>query len=178
VPDVARRGRPRHPLHHHEPVHGDARGVRQPGRDDGRGGDALSRDRVAALGAELARIHDALREDLGRLRSGEGPPGTPFAAHCLAFCAALTRHHTGEEAGAFPALAGQFPDLRPLLEKMAEDHVLIAGIVARVEAAAADGAPGELDGLAAILESHFSFEERRLREALDELDGSPDLLGG
>jgi hypothetical protein len=56
--------------------------------------------------------------------------------------------------------------------------VLIAGIVARVEAAAADGAPGELDGLAAILESHFSFEERRLREALDELDGSPDLLGG
>jgi hypothetical protein len=61
---------------------------------------------------------------------------------------------------------------------MAEDHVLIAGIVARVEAAAADGAPGELDGLAAILESHFSFEERRLRAALDVLDGAPYLVGG
>ena len=36
----------------------------------------------------------------------------------------------------------------------------------------------ELDGLSAIMESHFSFEERRIREALDALDGSAaDLLG-
>ncbi len=40
------------------------------------------------------------------------------------------------------------------------------------------GAAGELDGLAAIVESHFAFEERRLREALEALDGSAgDLLG-
>ena len=33
-------------------------------------------------------------------------------------------------------------------------------------------------GLAAITESHSSFEERRIRDALDSLDGSAgDLLG-
>jgi hypothetical protein len=142
--------------------------------------------RVAALGAELVRIHDALRDDLRRLRTGATLPGRSPAAHCLTFCAALTRHHTGEQRGAFPALAARFPDLRPLLEKMAEDHVLVAGITARVEAIAREMADArspallaELDGLAAILDSHFAFEERRIRGALDELGGSAtELLGG
>ncbi len=137
--------------------------------------------RVAALGDELLRIHDSLRAELRRLQDGVREPGRPLAVDCLAFCAALTRHHTGEDAGAFPALAARFPELRPLLEKMAEDHELISGIVARIEEVAASGAPapaGELDGLAAIMESHFSFEERRIRDALDELDGSAgELLG-
>ncbi|MGK5112578.1 MULTISPECIES: hemerythrin domain-containing protein [unclassified Geodermatophilus] len=140
--------------------------------------------RVAALGDELVRIHDSLRSDLRRLQDAVAdgtPSGRPLAVHCLAFCGALTRHHTGEDAGAFPALAERFPDLRPLLEKMAQDHDLISGIVARVEEIAASGdaaLAGELDGLAAIMESHFSFEERRIRDALDRLDGSAaDLLG-
>jgi hypothetical protein len=141
--------------------------------------------RARALGDELVRIHDALRADLARLRTGDAEPGRPLPVHCLAFCEALTRHHTGEDAGAFPALAAAFPDLRPLLDKMAEDHVLIAGIVARVAELAREQAtgrsprlPAELDGLSAIMESHFSFEERRIREALDALDGSAaELLG-
>jgi hypothetical protein len=141
--------------------------------------------RVAALGDELVRIHDALRADLRRLRAGDAPSGRPLAVHCLAFCEALTRHHTTEDDGAFPALAARFPDLRPLLDKMAEDHVLISGIVARVEEIARDPAAAtsarltaELEGLAAIMESHFAFEERRIRDALDSLDGSAaDLLG-
>lgn len=141
--------------------------------------------RVAALGDELVRIHDSLRAGLRHLRTGGAETGRPLAAHCLAFCDALTRHHTGEDGGALPALAAQFPELRPLLDKMAEDHVLISGIVARVDALAresaegsAPGLPAELDGLSAILESHFSFEERRIRAAVDRLDGSAaDLLG-
>lgn len=141
--------------------------------------------RLAALGDELVRIHDALREDLRRLGTGGSRPGRPLAVHCLAFCATLTRHHTGEEAGAFPALAARFPDLQPLLDTMAEDHRLIAGIVFRIEEIAAQlpdagSAPliAELDGLSAIMESHFSFEERRIRHALDALEGSAaDLLG-
>ena len=137
--------------------------------------------RLSALGDELLRIHDSLRAELRRLQDGVHEPGRPLAVHCLAFCAALTRHHTGEDGGAFPALAARSPELRPLLEKMAEDHAMISGIVARIEEVAASGDPalaGELDGLAAIMESHFAFEERRIRDALHELDGSAvELLG-
>ncbi|MGY1815791.1 hemerythrin domain-containing protein [Blastococcus sp. SYSU D00820] len=145
---------------------------------------------MRALGDELRRIHDTLRADLRALqkavRSGDPPERRrPLATHCAAFCAALTRHHTGEDAGAFPALAQRFPELVPLLLTMAEDHAMISGIVARVEELAgrlAAGAPagrlaGELDGLAAVLESHFSFEERRIQRALDALPPDPALLG-
>ena len=78
-------------------------------------------------------------------------------------------------------MAVRFPELAPLLDEMAEDHVSIARIVARFEEIAASGDPslaGELDRLAAITESHSSFEERRIRDALDSLDSSPgELLG-
>jgi hypothetical protein len=143
------------------------------------------------LGAELRRAHDTLRAELRALQAaaatGAAPdPRRTLPASCLAFCAALTAHHTGEDAGVFPALAERFPELTPVLEKMAEDHVWIAGILARVaelagELAASGSSPrltGELDGLAAIAESHFSFEERRISAALDRLPGTAaGLLG-
>ena len=80
----------------------------------------------------------------------------------------------------FPVLARRFPDLAPVIEKLGEDHQLIAGIIARVQDGTAglgsgvdaDRLLGELDGLAAILESRFSFEERRIARALDALTGS------
>ena len=98
--------------------------------------------RVAALGDELLRIHDTLRAELRRLQDGVRDPGRPLAVRCLAFCAALTGHHTGEDAGAFPALVDRFPELAPLLAGMAEDHHLISLIVARIEEVAAAGDPG------------------------------------
>ena len=57
----------------------------------------------------LERVHDELRAQLGELQaaaaSGTAPArDRPLAVHCLAFCDALTRHHTGEDAGVFPAL--------------------------------------------------------------------------
>ena len=127
-------------------------------------------------------MHDGLRADLRRLRAAT-VAGAPLAGdralslHCVAFCSAVTRHHTGEDAGAFPALARQYPELGPVIGALQEDHALIAGIVARVEeiagalsrGEAAERLVGELDGLAAILESHFSFEERRITKALDDL---------
>jgi hypothetical protein len=147
--------------------------------------------RVAALGRELVRVHDALREDLVSLRaaaSSDVPAGSGrlLSAHCVRFCAALTRHHTAEDRRAFPALAAQHPELAPLIAKLEEDHRMIGGIVARIEEIAdvvrsGGGSArlvGELDGLTAILESHFAFEERRIAGALDALGGSPvDVLG-
>jgi hypothetical protein len=75
----------------------------------------VSRDRLAALGQELVRVHDRLREDLDRLReaavSGRPESGGARAARLV----------------------------------------------------------GELDGLSATLESHFTFEEHRIVQALGAL---------
>lgn len=82
----------------------------------------------------------------------------------------------------FPALLRERPNLAPTVEKLVEDHQMIASILSRVseladQAASSEGpvleAIGrELDGLAAIMQSHFNYEERAISNALD--DGTPD----
>lgn len=130
--------------------------------------------RLAAFGDQLTETHDWLRAELARL-DGDPRPGN-LRAHCLTFCAALERHHTGEDDGAFPALAGRHPDLAPVLDRLREDHRLVAGILRRlrelVESPGDDPrrVRGELDGLKAIMESHFRYEERSIVEALNALD--------
>jgi hypothetical protein len=113
-------------------------------------------DRVAALSEQLIHVHQALRERLVSLRqyvaagTGRGPPypaGEDVLSHCLSFCAAIHAHHTGEDSQLLPALRAAAPG---------------PAVVAR-----------ELDGLAAILSSHFSYEERRIARALDTL--APDV---
>lgn len=67
--------------------------------------------------------------------------------------------------------------LAPVIDKLAEDHGLIVDILRRVGelTARADGGAdpavvvGELDGLVAIMDSHFAFEERRITAAIDAL---------
>src|SRR6478735_7697755 len=128
-------------------------------------------DRTVALAAELSAVHDDLRARVRVLRDG------------LGFCRALQAHHTGEDDGLFAALRAERPDLGPMLDKLAEDHHLVAGILTRVavlaeeasETSEASGARrtrlvGELDGLMAIMDSHFAFEERSIGAALDGLD--------
>jgi hypothetical protein len=143
------------------------------------------RDRAVALSLQLAQAHQELRNRLGTLRADLGrrpPPGDGLATHCLAFCAAITAHHEGEDAGMFAELLRHRPDLAGTVDKLVEDHGMIAWILSRIASLAGDAAglhgaaleaiSGELDGLAAIVESHFSFEERAISAALD--GGTPD----
>ncbi|GAA2000943.1 hemerythrin domain-containing protein [Catenulispora subtropica] len=142
-------------------------------------------DRTAALSIQLARAHQelrrqvaAIRADLGRRRIENATDAT-LVTHCLAFCDALATHHRGEDEALFARLVRARPDLAPTVAKLVEDHGLIATILARV-AELADEAAGarsevrtldliaaELDGLAAIMESHFGYEERTIGRALD-----------
>ncbi|MEH0845778.1 hemerythrin domain-containing protein [Micromonospora sp. CPCC 205711] len=141
-------------------------------------------DRLTAFGNQLIEIHLWLREELAALRANLGSPGRDLRAHCLTFCAALTRHHTGEDGGAFRVLAAQAPELRPVLDELTADHEMVATILRRVEDLAAgptdsDGVRAELDGLSALLESHFVYEEKKLVAALNALRGgtTEELLG-
>jgi iron-sulfur cluster repair protein YtfE (RIC family) len=134
-------------------------------------------ERLRAFGNQLIEIHLWLREELTRIRDGLGDPRVrprDLRTHCLAFCAALTRHHTGEDAGAFRVLADRVPELTPVLRELEADHHVVAGLLHRVEELADAAAPpdevrAELDTLAALLESHFVYEEKKLVGALNAL---------
>lgn len=154
-------------------------GMTQPGGSYGR---------LTALGNELVAVHIWLREELARLRGevdsyldGAGERPRELRAHCVAFCSALQNHHTSEDGGAFRVLADGFPELAPVIAELERDHGIVSGILGRlaelVEHLGADAADpqqvrSELDGLAALLESHFVYEEKKLVTALNALDGT------
>ncbi|MFF2546702.1 hemerythrin domain-containing protein [Kitasatospora sp. NPDC058063] len=146
-----------------------------------------STGRTAALSLQLSRAHQDLRRRLADLRTNLGRPRRPdddsgLLTHCLAFCTALTNHHQGEDTGLFAQLLHERPDLAPTIGKLVEDHGFITHILTRVRhladraaEAVVQGATGadleaigrELDGLAAIMDSHFAYEERAIGAALD-----------
>ncbi|MGP3955885.1 hemerythrin domain-containing protein [Nonomuraea sp. 3N208] len=145
--------------------------------------------RLAAFGDQLIGVHDWLRGELASLGDevdaylDGGTRPRDLRAHCLAFCTALERHHTGEDDGAFPALAARHPELAPVLDKLREDHRLVADILRRLrelvdgldpetgrDPREARRVRGEVDGLTAIVESHFGYEERSIAKALNALD--------
>lgn len=136
--------------------------------------------RFLAYGHQLIEIHIGLRDMLADLREGVVPEAE-LGTHCLAFCAAVTRHHTGEDTEVFPLLAGRHPELRTFLAELERDHQVIAGLLTALRAAAgrlgAEGAREELDGLAAVLETHFIGEEKRLVGVLNAIDPSEGLTG-
>ena len=118
-------------------------------------------DRVVALSVQLAAAHDELRRQIRELTAGDNT----LTQHCLAFCAALTTHHQGEDASIFPYLLRRRPDLADTIAKLQEDHVMIASIVSRIaELAGRPAAEAEMAGLMAIMESHFAFEERTVAQ--------------
>ncbi|MEU1204959.1 hemerythrin domain-containing protein [Nocardia sp. NPDC005825] len=148
---------------------------------------STDRTRVRALGRELIDTHNWLRGELKRVAGEldehrEDNPVRPLRelrGHCLAFCRALTNHHTNEDETAFPVLAQRFPELAPVLAELGADHRLVAEILTRMTSLLTDvtvdnlvAVRGEVAGLSAILESHFQWEERRITAALDELSAA------
>jgi len=143
-------------------------------------------DRVRGLGSFLVEVHDWLRDELRTLRAGveDIVAGRADAlvmekslkAHCVSFCEALTKHHTGEDMGAFPLLAQRFPALAPVLTKLGEDHVVVAATQKRIRDLVEGYVHGEsdparlrdeFDALAEKLEAHFAYEERSVVAALN-----------
>ena len=147
--------------------------------------------RLVAWSHELRAVHDRLREALrvtrAALDNGEaaGPATRDLLLFCHGFCAALTGHHEGEDRALFPAIAAAHPELADTLRYLEQDHSMIADLVDALEDAVARSAPPDeldrhLEGIAAIMESHFRYEERQLLTVLDTLalNAAPhDVLG-
>lgn len=142
--------------------------------------------RLVAWGQEMRAVHDRLR---GALRlsqeavasgSGSPEPGRELLLFCHGFCSALDGHHRGEDALLFPAIEAEHPDLSGQLRKLEQDHAMIGTLLAGLQSAVSRTATPEvigqhLEGLAAIMESHFGFEERTLLGVLDRLELSASV---
>jgi hypothetical protein len=141
---------------------------------------ANNSQRAEAFSRQLRQAHQHLRHQLTTIRAELGQTEyaeTELLVHCLTFCSALTTHHMGEDDGMFTELLDARPDLAPAIQNLIDDHAAIAAILLQVRALAtqakttpAESLPPlqrELDGLAAIAESHFRYEERAIGAALD-----------
>ncbi|MDX6744224.1 hemerythrin domain-containing protein [Actinocorallia sp. A-T 12471] len=136
--------------------------------------------RLIAWNRELKAAHERLRRALRVARESLDAGDTAAARrdlllYCKGFCAALDGHHTAEDAALFPELYERHPSLRPILTKLTQDHELIAALLVEFEKAITAAAPpaalsAHLDGIAAIMESHFAYEERQLLTTLANLN--------
>ncbi|WP_043488306.1 MULTISPECIES: hemerythrin domain-containing protein [Streptomyces] len=142
--------------------------------------------RLIAWSRELRRVHNQLREALRVTRDSlaEGSPGEAatreLLLYCHGFCAALDGHHQGEDRTLFPAIAAAHPELRPVLRALEQDHSMIAHLLGNLRAAVDRAAPPEeldhhLEGIAAIMENHFRYEERQLLTVLETFDLTAEL---
>ncbi|MEV4949750.1 hemerythrin domain-containing protein [Streptomyces sp. NPDC053755] len=137
--------------------------------------------RLVAWSRELRQVHQRLREALSVTRASlaDGTPGEAatrdLLLYCHGFCTALDAHHQGEDRTLFPAIAAAHPQLRPVLRALQQDHSMIAYLLNGLRAAVGRSAPPEeldqhLEGIAAIMENHFRYEERQLLTVLETLE--------
>ena len=138
--------------------------------------------RLIVWSNELRRAHDALRDALAlATRTADDAPEVTrdLLLYCQGFCVSLGMHHTGEDRELFPELSARYPALRVVIGKLTQDHDMISTLLVGFDRAVRAQSPPEvlrrhLEGFAAIMESHFRFEERELLPLLATLDWNAD----
>lgn len=102
--------------------------------------------------------------------------------YCWGLCTALSGHHRSEDGSVFPRLLADQPELAPVIEKLRQDHNVIEHLIGSLTNEMERGGTREsalrhLDGIAAVMETHFGYEERQLVTALDGIDEATLDLG-
>ena len=151
------------------------------------------------VGQHLIDVHDMLRRELTELRrivaqvhDGALDAGAArsalnemamrqndwtLGAFCARYCNAVARHHGLEDDAIFPHLAASDERLEPVIDRLAEEHLVIADAIERVDGALVahinrhDFArlQAAIDLLTDALLSHLSYEEHELVEPLARL---------
>lgn len=147
--------------------------------------------RLTAWSNELRAVHERLRRALTVTQeaaaAGQRVPALSreLLLFCHGFCTALTGHHEGEDRELFPAIAAAHPELGDTLRRLQQDHSMIAYLITALQSALSDAATPEslaqhMEGISAIMESHFRYEERALLSVLDSLalDADPHHVLG
>ena len=166
--------------------------VPEPGRPYPPGGVAAGRQLVAVhnhLRSELREIHVLVAQvvdaslDPGTARSHLNTMtmrqnSWTVGTYCATYCRVLTMHHTIEDQSLFTYLAAADERLGPVVDRLAEEHRIIHGVLESIDSALVafvsgpDGAKvlrEALDLLSDTLLSHLAYEERELIEPLARL---------
>jgi hypothetical protein len=141
----------------------------------------VSAERVFAWGQEMRAVHQRLRDALDIAREAvengrrpQSPASKDLQLYCGGFCVALSGHHRSEDATLFPLILRAHPELADTVGTLVQDHAMIAHLIQGLDAAIRGEAGKELllehlDGIEAVMETHFRFEERRLVGPLDTI---------
>ncbi|MBX7266979.1 hemerythrin domain-containing protein [Micromonospora sp. Llam7] len=141
------------------------------------------------LRAELAQIHDLIEQvaagliDVGTARSHINTMTMrqnkwTLGTYCESYCRVVTTHHTIEDRSLFPHLRRADPRLRPVVDRLEEEHHAIHDVLEGVDralvafVATPDGMAelrAAVDLLSDTLLSHLSYEERELVEPIARL---------
>ncbi|MCI1017489.1 hemerythrin domain-containing protein [Microbacterium sp. C5A9] len=140
----------------------------------------MDADRLIAWDDELRRAHTRLRAALDATRAaledGADAPdaASDLALFCIGFCSALDGHHRSEDRALFPALREEHPELGDVVDALMQDHSMLTHLLGGLRTAVEGGESSDviarhLDGVGAIMESHFRFEEREILAPLRSL---------
>ncbi|MGC5051783.1 LLM class flavin-dependent oxidoreductase [Micromonospora sp. DT48] len=141
------------------------------------------------LRAELAQIHDLIEQvaagliDVGTARSHINTMTMrqnkwTLGTYCESYCRIVTTHHTIEDRSLFPHLRRADPRLKPVIDRLEEEHHAIHDVLEGVDralvafVATPDGMAelrAAVDLLSDTLLSHLSYEERELVEPIARL---------
>lgn len=156
------------------------------------------------VGQHLVDVHDMLRRELGELReivaqvrAGALSAGDArsalgemalrqndwtLGAFCSRYCRAVAQHHGLEDDSIFPHLRRSESDLEPVIDRLAEEHLVIHDAIDAVDRALVhhinhpedfDRLQEAIDALTDTLLSHLSYEEYELVEPLARLGFYP-----
>jgi hemerythrin-like domain-containing protein len=148
----------------------------------------------------LVEVHNHLRDELEQLRQlirdvrrgATGPAGArsylntmamrqnywTLGAFCANYCRVLSVHHAIEDQRMFPDLRRGDESLRPVLERLAAEHQVIAGVLDEVDRALVamvadesrlDDTEEAVDRLADVLLAHLQDEEDALLGTIGRL---------
>ncbi|GLW09002.1 hypothetical protein Misp01_41320 [Microtetraspora sp. NBRC 13810] len=130
-------------------------------------------DQVAAGRTQVAALRDMINQLTMRQNYWS------LGAFCASYCRLLTVHHTIEDAELFPRIRERQESLGPVVDRLAEEHEVIADVLTRLDAALAatiedaakfDGVREQVAILHDRLFSHLDYEEEELVEPLSRLD--------
>ena len=101
---------------------------------------------------------------------------------CSRYCGVVAAHHSSEDSVLFPHLARREPQLKPVIDRLTDEHLVIHEAIEQVDHALVqhmtrpeghDAIQDAIDFLTDALLSHLAYEEQELVEPLARLGFYP-----